>query len=165
LSNPSGESKNDVLLKRIQITIAILAGLATLIVGIYNVRKNLFAGNGNIIAMVRSDKGTAVAGAHVDLYNTQNALINASEADGEGRYESKDLESGSYILKVTASGYEPQVATVYVKEKRNTELQLTLRSGSGRQGAPIQSALEEVGASWIKNLGKPKPAESTTENK
>lgn len=163
MSNPSGESKNDVLLKRVQVTIAILAGLATLIVGVYNVRKNLFAGNGNIVAIIRSDKGPAIAGANVDLYNAQNALLNASEADREGRYESKDVEAGTYILKVTAAGFEPQVATVYVKEKRNTELQLTLRSGSGRQGAPLQSALEEVGASWIQKLGKAKPAESTTE--
>ena len=36
------ETKHDLWLKRIQITIAILAGLATLIIGIYNV-KNIFS--------------------------------------------------------------------------------------------------------------------------
>ena len=36
------ETKHDLWLKRTQITIAILAGLATLIIGIYNV-KNIFS--------------------------------------------------------------------------------------------------------------------------
>jgi hypothetical protein len=37
------ETKHDLWLKRIQITIAILAGLATLILGVYNVKKTVFA--------------------------------------------------------------------------------------------------------------------------
>ena len=37
------ETKRDLWLKRTQITIAILAGLATLILGIYNVKKNIFS--------------------------------------------------------------------------------------------------------------------------
>jgi len=37
------ETKHDLWLKRVQITIAILAGLATLILGIYNVKKNIFS--------------------------------------------------------------------------------------------------------------------------
>lgn len=37
------ETRHDLLLKRIQITIAILAGLATLILGVYNINKTFFA--------------------------------------------------------------------------------------------------------------------------
>ena len=73
------ETKHDLWLKRIQITIAILAGLATLIIGIYNV-KNIF------------------------------------------------------------SKKEP-VETPPVVAQRPPE-------------SPIKSALEDVGASWIKKLGK-----------
>ncbi len=36
------ETKHDLLLKRIQVTIAILAGLATLVLGVYNVNKTFF---------------------------------------------------------------------------------------------------------------------------
>ncbi|MBI4432292.1 MAG: hypothetical protein HY592_02265 [Candidatus Omnitrophica bacterium] len=39
---PVEETKHDLWLKRVQITIAILAGLATLIVGAYNIKKTLF---------------------------------------------------------------------------------------------------------------------------
>lgn len=36
------ETKNDLLLKRIQIIVAILGGLAALAVGVYNVKKTYF---------------------------------------------------------------------------------------------------------------------------
>lgn len=36
------ETKHDLFLKRIQITVAILAGLATLVVGVYNAKKLIF---------------------------------------------------------------------------------------------------------------------------
>ena len=39
------ETKHDLWLKRTQIIIAILAGVATLILGIYNVKKNVFSKN------------------------------------------------------------------------------------------------------------------------
>ena len=37
------ESKHDVLLKRIQILLAIIAGIITVILGAYNIKKNLFS--------------------------------------------------------------------------------------------------------------------------
>ena len=74
------ETKHDLWLKRIQITIAILAGLATLILGVYNVKKNVFS-------------------------------------------------------KKESAETPPVVA-------------------SRPPDSPIKSALEDVGASWIKKLGK-----------
>ena len=35
------ETKHDLFLKRVQVTIAILAGLTALILGIYNIKKNI----------------------------------------------------------------------------------------------------------------------------
>ena len=80
----------------------------------------------------------------------------------------KDLEPGSYILKVRRGGFEPQVATVSVASKKTTDLELVLRSRISTQAPPspeataspqaegnaLRSALEEAGASWIKSLGK-----------
>lgn len=40
---PAEETKHDLLLKRIQITIAILVGLTGLILGIYNIKKNILS--------------------------------------------------------------------------------------------------------------------------
>lgn len=39
------ETKHDLYLKRIQVILAILAGLAAVILGFYNVKKNVFTEN------------------------------------------------------------------------------------------------------------------------
>ncbi len=36
------ETKHDILLRRVQVTIAIFAGLATLVLGLYNIKKSFF---------------------------------------------------------------------------------------------------------------------------
>lgn len=161
------ETKHDLLLKRVQITIAILAGITTLMIGVYNVKKNIFekSGTGQIELTVKSDQGGNVPSARVEIYNTQNALIAASQTDGEGVFKRESLDAASYLLKVSARGFEPEAATVQVNSKRTTSLDISLRpisapaqdfssSTSSDRPAPtkIQSALEDVGASWIKKL-------------
>ena len=74
------ETKHDLYLKRVQIIVAILGGLAALVLGIYNVKKDVF------------------------------------------------------------SKKNPEEAPRVVAQKP--------------EGSPIKSALEDVGASWIKKLGK-----------
>jgi hypothetical protein len=104
----------------------------------------------------------------VELLTSQNVLLVTSETDRDGRYVKKDLEPGSYILKVSRAALEPQVAKVSVASKKTTDLELVLRfrsraqaptspqaaSTSQPQGDAIRSALEETGAAWIKDLGK-----------
>ncbi len=74
------ETKHDLYLKRVQIIVAILGGLAALTLGIYNVKKDIF------------------------------------------------------------SKKEPEKPPAAVVQKS--------------EGSPIKSALEDVGVSWIKKLGK-----------
>jgi len=83
------ETKHDIFLKRVQVTVAILAGLATLILGVYNVKKTLFSKN---------------------------------EPEEEVPYSAP--------------------AVVAQPEKAQDK------------PSPIKSALEDVGASWIKSLAK-----------
>jgi len=105
----------------------------------------------------------------VELLTSQNVLLGTSETDRDGRFVKKDLEPGSYILKVSRAAFEPQVAKVNVASKKTTDLELVLRlrsraqappspqaaSASQPQGNAIRSAIEETGAACIKNLGKP----------
>ena len=164
------ETKHDLLLKRTQITIAILAGIATLILGVYNVKKYVFTETspGALVAYVRSDAGEPLARAHVELLNAQNALVTASETKKDGSYAKKDLDPGSYILKVSAAGFEPEVATVQINPKKTADFEIILREikvaqapPSPQPASPIKSALEEVGATWIKNLAKTEPQDQT----
>ncbi|SRR5713226_723700 len=166
------ETRHDLWLKRINTSIAILGGSIASIAGAFNYYPSFFgAGPGNIAAVVRAQGGAPVSRAHVELLTSQNVFVGTAETDRDGRYVKKELEPGSYILKVSRGGYEPEVATVSVSAKKTTDLELVLRARSRGQappaqaaagppapgpapGNPLRSALEETGAAWIKNLGK-----------
>ena len=157
-------TRHDLWLKRINTWIGILGGSVASVVGAYNF---LPAAPGDIAAVVREQGGAPVARARVELLTSQNVLLGASETDGRGRYVKKDLNPGNYILKISRAAFEPEVATVSVASKKTTDLELVISrsraqvstraqaasSPSSHAGA-IRSALEETGASWIKNLAK-----------
>jgi hypothetical protein len=159
------ETRHDLWLKRINTWIGILGGSVASVVGAYNFFPSA---PGDIAAVVRERDGAPVPRAHVELLTSQNVLLGTSQTDRQGRYVKKDLEPGSYVLKVSRVAFEPEVATVSVTSKKTTDLELVLISRSRAQAstraqaastspAPrdaIRSALEETGASWIKNLGK-----------
>lgn len=154
------ETKHDLILKRIQVIIAILGGLAAVIIGFYNVKKNLFPDNalGAVLISVRSAQGSSVSPAYLELYDSQNAIVASAQTSADGGYANKDLLAGSYLLKITAINYEPQAATIKIDPKKTTRLDIILRSlpNANAQAAasPIKSALEDAGASWIKKLAK-----------
>jgi Carboxypeptidase regulatory-like domain len=171
------ETKHDLWLKRINTWIAILGGSVASIAGTYNFFPSFFPpAPGHIAAVVREEGGTPVARAHVEILSPENVLLAASETDRNGRFIRKDLEAGSYIVKVSRAAFEPQTAKVSIASKKTTDLDLVLRSRSRAQaantrfdsrpaesspqpkaisqpeGSAIRSALEETGAAWIKNL-------------
>lgn len=158
-------TRHDLLLKRIQIIIAILASLATFIVGFYNVKK-LIEGKktGELIVTVYSENKAVLAGATIELSNAQNVLLETAITKSDGVYFRKKLEEGTYLVKAAAIGHETSIVSVAVKGKEVSDIKLSLRVIKKDQTptSPIQSALEEVGASWLKTLTKPKE-ETTTQ--
>lgn len=170
------ETRHDLWLKRINTWIAIVGGSVASVAGTYNFLPSFLpAAPGHIAAVIREQGGTPVARAHVELLTSDNVLLAASETDRNGRFIRKDLEAGSYIVKVSRAAFEPQTAKVSIASKKTTDLDLVLRSRPRAQvpnspqpaaisnpqsaaisqpdGSAIRSALEETGAAWIKNLG------------
>ena len=169
------ETRHDLWLKRINTWIAILGGSVASVAGTYNFLPSFFPpAPGHIAAVVREQGGTPVPRAHVELLSSDNVLLATSETDRNGRFIKKDLEAGSYIVKVSRAAFEPQTAKVSIASKKTTDLDLVLRSRSRAQvpnspqpaaisnpqpaaisqpdGRAIRSALEETGAAWIKSL-------------
>jgi hypothetical protein len=166
------ETRHDLWLKRINTWIAILGGSVASVAGTYNFLPSFFSpAPGHIAAVIREQGGTPVARAHIELLSSDNVLLAASETDRNGRFIRKDLEAGSYIVKVSRAAFEPQTAKVSIASKKTTDLDLVLRSRpraqvpkspepnsqqpraiSQPEGSAIRSALEETGAAWIKNL-------------
>ena len=163
------ETKHDLLLKRVQITIAILAGLTTLIIGIYNVKKSVFsekaAGTISLSILFDHPRGPANQ-AHVELSNAQSVVVSSQDSSPGGRYSKEGLEPGTYILKISSPGHENYVASVQAEPKKTTFLEITLKSYSQTPSPanPLRSALEDAGASWIQSLKKPQ-AQTADKNK
>lgn len=158
----SSEGKHDVLLKRIQIVLAICAALISASVGIYNFKKISRspedAPPGGLSFTVRSSStGQPVSLARVDLLNGQNALIHSGQSNPDGYFAQSELPPGPYSVKVSAVGYEPEVTPILVHSKKTTDFQVELTALPGQApGGQIRSALEEVGADWIRKIGKSK---------
>jgi Carboxypeptidase regulatory-like domain len=160
------ETRHDLWLKRLNTWIGIIAASLASVGGAYSFMPRA---PGEIAAVVREQGGAPVPRAHVELLTSENVLLGASETDRRGRFVKKDLEPGSYILKVSRAAFEPQVAKVSVASKKTTDLEFVMRSRNHAQaptdlqaastslvqGNAIRSAIEDTGAAWIKSLGQP----------
>jgi hypothetical protein len=160
------ETRHDLWLKRLNTWIGIIAASLASVGGAYSFMPRA---PGEIAAVVHEQGGAPVPRGHVEFLTSENVLLGASETDRRGRYVKKDLEPGSYILKVSRAAFEPQVAKVSVASKKTTDLEFVMRSRSHAQaptdlqaastslvqGNAIRSAIEDTGAAWIKSLGQP----------
>jgi len=164
------ETRHDLWMKRIHTWIGILGGSIASVAAAYNFLPSFVpTAPGQIAAVVREQSGAPISRAHVELLSSQNILLGTSETDRNGRYLKKDLQPGSYILKVRRGTLEPQVAMVSVTSKNTTDLDLVLKNRSHAQaptipqpvspsldqGKAIRSALAETGAAWVKSLAAP----------
>ena len=140
-------------IQKIQVAIGIAVGLVTLVVGVTNAKNLLFSkkGPGAVSIQVRADGKPAPAA--VQITKVQGGLVANAQTGNDGSYEKKPLEPGNYGLKVEKAGYQPETLLFAVEPGQTAELTVALKPAAGS----IRSALEETSASWIKQLGKPKP--------
>ncbi len=148
------ETKHEIFLKRAQLVIAVMVGVVTLILGLYNAKKTFFSktGPGGISLEVSADQGRKASYAAVQILKVQGGIVVNSQTSTDGTYVKKDLEPGNYTVKVSKEGFQPEMLVVAVEPSRTAEVNLQLKPSS----SPIRSAVEEVGASWIKDLGAKK---------
>ncbi len=152
-------SKPDTLLKRIQISLAILTALIGLAVGVYNLKRTYLApkGPGDILAIVKNDKEQPITGAKAELFGSENTMVAAATTQSDGVVTRKGLDPGAYTLKIQAKGFLTQSLTIQVNPQKTSSVEIVMEAAPiVSANNPIKSALEEVGASWIKTIGKPK---------
>ncbi len=150
------ENRHDEKLKRLQLMIGIGVGLVTLVIGVYNAKGLLFSkkGPGSVSIQVRAD-GRPASQAAVQIEKVQGGVVATAETGTDGGYSKKGLEPGNYSLKVSKAGFDPQSLFFTVDPGQSAELNVALKPVS----SSIRSTLEEVGSSWIKEVGKPKSEE------
>ena len=148
------DSKHEQVLKRTQLIIGVLVGVISLAVGVYNFKNAYFSkkGPGKVIIRVSSEKGLAISGAALEIAKAQGGLVSSSETDSEGKFE-RSLEPGNYSLKITKIKFQPESTFFTIEPGESADLNIKLKASYNA----IQSAVEEVGASWLKQIASPKP--------
>jgi len=64
------------------------------------------AGNGTITGTVTDASGASVAGASVEVKNTDTGVVFATVSTGTGAYTATDLQPGAYSVSVSAAGFK-----------------------------------------------------------
>ena len=64
---------------------------------------------GTILGRVTDSTGAVVAGASVQIQNTETGLSRTEQADSEGRYSARNLPLGSYSVTVQQAGFQTAV--------------------------------------------------------
>ncbi|WP_281658304.1 carboxypeptidase regulatory-like domain-containing protein [Halobacillus sp. Cin3] len=76
---------------------------------------------GRVIGQVADERTTApIAGAEVDLINSDGVTIASTTTDQDGLFRFEDVPSGTYRLRMTRPGYEADTITIEVVEGETT---------------------------------------------
>ena len=158
----SSETKQEKTLKKLQLWIAVFAGLATFIVGAYNIKNIVLSkkGPGAVLIQVSDENGQPIPSAGVQIEQVQGGVIASTSTSADGKYEQNKILPGNYSLKVEKAGFQAATMLFAIESGNKSALNVALKPNS----SSIRSSVEEVGASWIKKLGMPKDKEQPTAN-
>ncbi len=155
------ETKHELAMKKLQMLLGILVGVVTLVVGVYNAKNLVFAkkGPGAVRVEVLAQNGQPVPHASLEVAKVQGGTVASAETGPDGKFSRQGLGEGNYNLKIAKAGFQPESLFFSFEPGGTAELNVKLKPAS----SSIQSAVEEVGASWIKQIGTPrqKPKEET----
>lgn len=122
--SPEIQAKKTPIIKKIETIVAILAGLATFIVGFYSIKKDLFKGKGTIVGIVRDFKSQhPIAEVKIEVTDPSGQLITTFKSDRNGEFK-EELKEGNYIIKVTHPSYDPQIANINITGKETSRIDL-----------------------------------------
>ena len=148
-----GESKHEKALKRIQLWVAVLAGIVTFAIGAYNAKNLYFSkkGPGTIAIVAQMDNGSPIAQASIEILKVQGGVVITSSTTQDGKYETK-LEPANYNLKISKVNFQPESVFFTIEPAVKTDLNLRMKPVA----STIRSTVEEVGSSWLKNFSSRK---------
>ncbi|HEV7906140.1 MAG TPA: TonB-dependent receptor [Pyrinomonadaceae bacterium] len=84
------------------------------------------SGRGALSGTLTDASGANVAGAQIYLINPQQAVLNATKSDTEGRFKFADMPAGTYELRVTHRGFDNRRLSVKLASRETTDVAVTL---------------------------------------
>jgi hemoglobin/transferrin/lactoferrin receptor protein len=81
---------------------------------------------GNVIGSVTDQNGASVSGAAISLIPSQQAAIQTTVSDSNGRFRFDNVAAGTYELKIEHSGFAPQRVATRITGNNSVEVNITL---------------------------------------
>jgi Carboxypeptidase regulatory-like domain len=134
-------------LSQVQAMVGTLAGLASIIgVAFSLLQVTRPANTGELVTIVQAAGSTTrVAGATIEVLNTQDALVATLTPDATGR-AAQELKEGVYVVRVSHPRYAAEARRIQVVPGQTTEIRTNLRAGSS---SPVERAVNN-GVSAVK---------------
>ena len=118
-----------------------IAAAAALAVASIPVFAQVQANNGSIQGEVMDAKGDVIPGAAVEADELDTGTVHPAVTDGSGHFDFLSLKPGSYIVKVSKSGFATTIQeNLTLTVGRTTSLKITLQIASGNESITITSA-------------------------
>ena len=120
-----------VSLSAVQAIVGTLAGLASIIGVAFSLLQIARpADTGQLVTIVQAaGSASSVAGATIEVLNTQAALVATLTPDSSGR-ATQELKEGVYVVRVSHPRYAAETRRIEVRPRQTTEIRANLRAGS-----------------------------------
>ncbi len=137
----------------VNLMVALIAGVISIVGGVYSLRANIFSNAPGIVQGVVLDEkiGKPLWRAPVELLDSDNSLIGTTDTDENGRYSFKDLKKGNYTVKVSAPLHAAQTKNVKIEPKKTSAITFDLEpspSESSASSSPETSQLRTIAAPY-----------------
>lgn len=96
--------------------------------------------NGNIQGVILDPAGAAVPAAIVVLTNVDTGIASETKSTDSGNYRFSSLEPGTYLVKVTAQGFETAEVHVTLQTAQTQGVNVSLKVGSSTQSITVSSS-------------------------
>jgi|GEM_PF-3198123 len=126
----TGGAKPAFQLHTLNIVIATLAGVISIVGGVYSLKATFLtpkAVYGEVAGFVRDEKlGKPLRLATVEIADITGAVVNTLSTDDEGRYFLKELKEGSYEIKAEAVLHVTQKKKINIQGNKASSIDFSL---------------------------------------
>ena len=124
------------LSKQVRLCVVLMFGI-----GLSGLKAQVQATNGSIQGDVVDSDGAMIAGADVEADSVDTGTVHKEVTDGNGHFGFPSLQPGSYIVKVSKSGFATTIQeNLSLTVGLTTSLKLTLRVAGTTQSVVVSSA-------------------------
>ncbi len=129
MSSPNTPKPTGSPLHMMNLVVAMLAGIISIVGGTYTIKNNFFPTQsyGSLQGVIRDGKlAKPLWLASVEVSTTDGAVVNTATTDKEGHYSIDPVKTGSYEVKFSATLHRNQVKTVKIEKELTSTINVDL---------------------------------------